>query len=140
ASRPRAEAGEKRPGSAAAGQPRSGSNSPAHTSAPGDARPRSPRASTRQHQAIQSRWVTAGFDYSSSISTRRDPDSPYRSPRPMTRLFRILQPQAHGGFEYGFDVFAELVATIGRGCGSSAWVYGLRPSPLRPCLAVDTRI
>src|ERR1700730_14281847 len=40
-------------------------------------------------------------------------------------LLRILQPQAYGGFEYGFDVFAELVATIGRGCGSSAWVYGL---------------
>jgi hypothetical protein len=40
-------------------------------------------------------------------------------------LFRILQPQAYGGFEYGFDVFAELVATIGRGYGSSAWVYGL---------------
>jgi resorcinol 4-hydroxylase (FADH2) len=40
-------------------------------------------------------------------------------------LFRILQPGVYGGFEYGFDVFAELVATIGRGCGSSAWVYGL---------------
>jgi alkylation response protein AidB-like acyl-CoA dehydrogenase len=40
-------------------------------------------------------------------------------------LFRILQPKAYGGFEYGFDVFAELVAMIGRGCGSSAWVYGL---------------
>jgi hypothetical protein len=40
-------------------------------------------------------------------------------------LFRILQPEAYGGFEYGFDIFAELVATIGRGCGSSAWVYGL---------------
>jgi resorcinol 4-hydroxylase (FADH2) len=40
-------------------------------------------------------------------------------------LFRILQPRAFGGFEYGFDVFADLVATIGRGCGSSAWVYGL---------------
>jgi alkylation response protein AidB-like acyl-CoA dehydrogenase len=40
-------------------------------------------------------------------------------------LFSILQPQAYGGFEYGFDVFVDLVATIGRGCGSSAWVYGL---------------
>ena len=40
-------------------------------------------------------------------------------------LFRILQPRAYGGFEYGFDVFADIVATIGRGCGSSAWVYGL---------------
>ena len=40
-------------------------------------------------------------------------------------LFRVIQPQAFGGFEYGFEVFAELVATIGRGCGSSAWVFGL---------------
>ena len=40
-------------------------------------------------------------------------------------LFRILQPQAYGGFEYGFDVFADAVAAIGRGCGSTAWVYGL---------------
>jgi resorcinol 4-hydroxylase (FADH2) len=40
-------------------------------------------------------------------------------------LFRILQPRAYGGFEYGFDVFTDVVATIGRGCGSSAWVYGL---------------
>ena len=41
-------------------------------------------------------------------------------------LFRILQPQTYGGFEYGFDVFAALVATIGRGCGSSAWVLRAR--------------
>ncbi len=40
-------------------------------------------------------------------------------------LFRIMKPVAYGGFEYGFDVFAELVATMGRGCGSTAWVYGL---------------
>src|SRR5215207_9744508 len=40
-------------------------------------------------------------------------------------LFRILQPAAYGGFAYGYDVFAELVATVGRGCGSTAWVYGL---------------
>jgi alkylation response protein AidB-like acyl-CoA dehydrogenase len=40
-------------------------------------------------------------------------------------LFRVLQPALYGGYEYGFEVFAELVATIGRGCGSSAWVYGL---------------
>jgi alkylation response protein AidB-like acyl-CoA dehydrogenase len=40
-------------------------------------------------------------------------------------LFRILQPRAYGGFEYGFDVFVEIVAAVGRGCGSTAWVYGL---------------
>ena len=40
-------------------------------------------------------------------------------------LFRVLQPRLYGGFEYGFDLFVDLVAAIGRGCGSTAWVYGL---------------
>ncbi len=43
-------------------------------------------------------------------------------------LFRILQPRAFGGFEYGFDVFAQVVAVIAGGCGSSGWVYGLLAS------------
>lgn len=40
-------------------------------------------------------------------------------------LFKILQPAAFGGFEYGFDVFAEAVAAIGAGDGSTGWVYSL---------------
>jgi len=40
-------------------------------------------------------------------------------------LLRILQPVGYGGFEYGFDVFVELIAAVGRGCGSTAWVFGL---------------
>jgi alkylation response protein AidB-like acyl-CoA dehydrogenase len=43
-------------------------------------------------------------------------------------LFRIMQPRAYGGFEYGFDVFAEVVAAIAGGCGSTGWVYGLLAS------------
>ncbi len=43
-------------------------------------------------------------------------------------LFKILQPQAYGGFEYGFDVFVKTIAAIARGCGSSGWVYGLLAS------------
>jgi resorcinol 4-hydroxylase (FADH2) len=43
-------------------------------------------------------------------------------------LFRILQPQSYGGFEYGFDVFAQIVAIVAGGCGSSGWVYGLLAS------------
>jgi alkylation response protein AidB-like acyl-CoA dehydrogenase len=43
-------------------------------------------------------------------------------------LFRVMQPQAYGGFEYGFDVFFEIVAAIARGCGSTGWVYGLLAS------------
>ena len=43
-------------------------------------------------------------------------------------LFRVTQPQAYGGFEYGFDVFAQMVAAIASGCGSTGWVYGLLAS------------
>jgi alkylation response protein AidB-like acyl-CoA dehydrogenase len=43
-------------------------------------------------------------------------------------LFRILQPKAFGGFEYGFNVFAQVEATLASGCGSTGWVYGLLAS------------
>src|ERR1700680_802228 len=43
-------------------------------------------------------------------------------------LFRILQPQAYGGFEFDFDVFTQIVAIIAGGCGSSGWVYSLLAS------------
>lgn len=40
-------------------------------------------------------------------------------------LFKILQPRAFGGYELGYDVFAETVATIASGDGSTGWVYSL---------------
>src|SRR5215831_12865734 len=40
-------------------------------------------------------------------------------------LFRIMQPVRFGGFEYGYDAFVELVATIAAGDGSTGWVYSL---------------
>jgi alkylation response protein AidB-like acyl-CoA dehydrogenase len=43
-------------------------------------------------------------------------------------LFRVMQPRAYGGFEYGFDVFAQIVAAIASGCGSTGWVYALLAS------------
>ncbi len=43
-------------------------------------------------------------------------------------LFRIVQPRAYGGFEYGFDVMVEVAATIAAGCGSTGWVYSLLAS------------
>ncbi len=43
-------------------------------------------------------------------------------------LFRVLLPNRYGGFEYGFDVFAEVEATLASGCGSTGWVYGLLAS------------
>src|SRR5579863_3817071 len=43
-------------------------------------------------------------------------------------LFRVMQPCAYGGFEYGFDVFSEIEAALASGCGSTGWVYGLLAS------------
>jgi alkylation response protein AidB-like acyl-CoA dehydrogenase len=43
-------------------------------------------------------------------------------------LFRVMQPRAYGGFEYGFEVFAQIVAAIASGCGSTGWVYALLAS------------
>jgi alkylation response protein AidB-like acyl-CoA dehydrogenase len=43
-------------------------------------------------------------------------------------LFRVMQPRLYGGFEYGFDVFAQIVAAIANGCGSTGWVYALLAS------------
>jgi alkylation response protein AidB-like acyl-CoA dehydrogenase len=43
-------------------------------------------------------------------------------------LFRVMQPSAYGGFEYGFEVFVQIQATIASGCGSTGWVYGLLAS------------
>jgi alkylation response protein AidB-like acyl-CoA dehydrogenase len=41
------------------------------------------------------------------------------------KLFRVMQPARYGGFEYGYDVFVELVAAIAAGDGSTGWVYSL---------------
>lgn len=40
-------------------------------------------------------------------------------------LFRVLQPKRFGGFEYDFGLLLEIIVELGRGCASSAWVYGL---------------
>ena len=40
-------------------------------------------------------------------------------------LVRILQPETRGGYEYGMTDLLELSAAIGRGCGSTAWAYGI---------------
>src|SRR5262249_57281668 len=43
-------------------------------------------------------------------------------------LLRIMQPRSYGGLEFGVDVFAQVVAAIAGGCGSTGWVYGLLAS------------
>ena len=40
-------------------------------------------------------------------------------------LLKALQPSRFGGFEMGFDVMLALGAELGRGCGSTGWVFGV---------------
>ncbi len=38
-------------------------------------------------------------------------------------LFRVLQPRSFGGLEMNFGTMVEIAFELGRGCGSTAWVY-----------------
>jgi 3-hydroxy-9,10-secoandrosta-1,3,5(10)-triene-9,17-dione monooxygenase len=40
-------------------------------------------------------------------------------------LFEIQKPARFGGLELGLVEFVEIVAELGRACGSTAWVYGV---------------
>ncbi len=40
-------------------------------------------------------------------------------------LFRILQPERFGGFEYDFSMVIRVASEVGQGCASTAWVCGL---------------
>ena len=36
-------------------------------------------------------------------------------------FFKLMQPAAYGGYEYGFTAFIDVISELGRGCTSSAW-------------------
>jgi alkylation response protein AidB-like acyl-CoA dehydrogenase len=40
-------------------------------------------------------------------------------------LFRLVQPTRFGGLELGFDVVLDVGRQLGRGCGSTGWVFGV---------------
>jgi 3-hydroxy-9,10-secoandrosta-1,3,5(10)-triene-9,17-dione monooxygenase len=40
-----------------------------------------------------------------------------------TGLFRLFQPARYGGIEAPFRIFVAIGATLGRGCGSTSWVF-----------------
>ena len=40
-------------------------------------------------------------------------------------LFEVLVPRQFGGHETDLTTVARVIAELGRGCGSTAWVYGV---------------
>lgn len=43
-------------------------------------------------------------------------------------LFEVLVPRRFGGHEYTLTTAARIIAELGRGCGSTAWIYGVATS------------
>ena len=41
-----------------------------------------------------------------------------------TRLWSAVKPKRYGGLELDYGVFLDLSDHIGRGCASTAWIYG----------------
>ena len=41
------------------------------------------------------------------------------------QLFDLQKPRRFGGFELGMPEFIDIVAMVGRGCGSTAWILGV---------------
>lgn len=38
-------------------------------------------------------------------------------------FYRVFQPRRYGGYEMEFSVILDIAAELGRGCGSSCWIY-----------------
>lgn len=57
-------------------------------------------------------------------NARQVPDETMRRLRD-ARLLEALVPQRYGGHEVDFVTMARIIAELGRGCGSTAWVYGV---------------
>ncbi|MBN9427119.1 MAG: acyl-CoA dehydrogenase family protein [Burkholderiales bacterium] len=55
---------------------------------------------------------------------RRVPDKNIEALR-QAGLFRVLLPRRVGGLQADLQTFVDVVSTIGRGCGSTAWVLGV---------------
>jgi resorcinol 4-hydroxylase (FADH2) len=90
-----------------------------------------PVASVAGHDPIPELLAAADAMGRIARETAPQTEADRRVPQPLIEqfrdagLYRVLQPQAFGGYEAGFDVFAEIVARIARGDGSTGWVYSV---------------
>ena len=47
-------------------------------------------------------------------------------------FYRLFQPARYGGYEMPIGLMVEVAGELGRGCGSSAWIFGCRPGRSEP--------
>lgn len=71
---------------------------------------------------------------------RRCPDDVAQMIRE-AELLRVMKPRAFGGFEYDFNTVIELIAAVGKGDGSMAWVFatGMVHQWLIGCYPLETQ-
>ena len=59
-----------------------------------------------------------------TAALRRMPDGTFRELRD-SGLLKAARAERFGGYALGLDEVLEIVVRLGRGCGSTAWVYGI---------------
>ena len=59
-----------------------------------------------------------------TAALRRMPDETFQTLRDLD-LLKAARAERFGGFALGLDEVLEIVVRLGRGCGSTAWVYGI---------------
>ena len=59
-----------------------------------------------------------------TAALRRMPDETFHELRDLD-LLKAARAERFGGYALGLDEVLEIVVRLGRGCGSSAWVYGI---------------
>lgn len=59
-----------------------------------------------------------------TAALRRMPDETFRALRDFD-LLKAARAERFGGYALGLDEVLEIVVRLGRGCGSTAWVYGI---------------
>jgi alkylation response protein AidB-like acyl-CoA dehydrogenase len=69
--------------------------------------------------------ATAARERAQETETARRVSSELIAMMREAELFKIMQPRSFGGYELGYDVFVEAVATIASGDGSTGWAYSL---------------
>ena len=93
----------------------------AWTPSPPPTRKRSRGCCSSAPRRWRRRWPSA---WPRTATLRRVPD---RSIADLVQadLLKAARPARHGGFELDLDAVIEIISALGRGCGSTAWVFGI---------------
>ena len=89
-----------------------------------------PDVTELDHAALRDRLVTSARDLVPVLRERAPAAEKSRRIVDETQqafieagFYRIFQPRRYGGYELDFEVMLDIATELGRGCGSSCWIY-----------------